>query len=96
MPRASVDDRPWPKPGWGWVTCPVCGDKITNNARGRQSHVKACYKKNQLKLLAKRLYEAAKKLSDDSLNGVVTASERWYGSLEKLNTVLAEYEEATK
>jgi len=96
MPRASVMDRPWPKPGWGWVTCPVCGDKITNNARGRQSHMKACYKKNQLKLLAKRLYEAAKALSESCENIVASEQRYSYGAKDELDKVLAEYEEATK
>ncbi len=42
----SPDDQPRPKPGWGWRDCPVCGNKITRNARGFWSHVRACWRKH--------------------------------------------------
>jgi len=108
MPRASVMDRPWPKPGWGWVTCPVCGDKITNNARGRESHIKACLKKNQARWTARlaeqqdldgRLYAAAKELSEscdivyDEDGGSSTYSKE---AKAKLDKVLAEYEKVLR
>ena len=30
------------KINWRRVTCPICRDKITNNALGREAHIRAC------------------------------------------------------